>query len=111
MILFYTELRFWIFVATLLPFALCLLLYGLRSPWRESWVGKSLMMLYASLVATLGFALVATSGVVPEPLRDLLRVLLLGSVSVAGWVQLANILHFQREARHCRATIEREDSK
>ena len=100
--MFYTELRFWLFASTLLPFALCLVFYGLYSPWRDSRVGRSLMALYASLVATLLYATVAVADVVPESVQQVMRVLLLGGVTVAGWAQLANVLHFQREARRCR---------
>lgn len=99
--MFYTELRFWLFAAPLLPFALCLYFYGRFSPWRESRVGKSLMLLYGSLVATLLYAVIAVADVFPEPVQRVARVVLLGGITVAGWVHLANVLHFQRQARRC----------
>lgn len=100
--MFLADLRFWLFASTLLPFALCLIFYGLYSPWRESRVGRSLMALYGSLVATLLYATLTAAHVFPEQVQQVMRVMLLGGVAVAGWVQLANVLHFQREARRCR---------
>jgi hypothetical protein len=93
---FYTEPRFWLYLATLTPFALCFILYGLRSPWRSSVVGVALFTLYGSIVAVLVFAVLALSGVVPEPLRAVLRAVFLGVVSLAGWLHLAMILRLQR---------------
>lgn len=106
--MFYTELRFWLFAAALLPFLLCLVFYGFRSPWRDSRVGKSLMVLYGSLVAVLLYAVVAVANVFPEMVQQVARVVLLGGISVAGWIQFANVLHFQRQARRCRETRSKE---
>ena len=50
------RLPFWLFLGTLLPYALCLGFYGLKSPWRLSPVGRGLFSLYASIVAILVYA-------------------------------------------------------
>lgn len=106
--MFFADPRFWQYVTTLLPFLLCLIFYGLRSPWRDSPVGQALMTLYASLVAVLAYAVLAIAGVVPAALHAVLRVVLLGGVAVAGWVHFANIVRLQREARRERKTITEE---
>jgi hypothetical protein len=85
--------------AVALPFLLCVLVYGLRSPWRRSRIGWAMMSLYASLLTVLVYVMVATIVTVPDDVRIVLRVLLLGGVMVAGWVQLAMIVHEQR--RRC----------
>lgn len=94
-----THGPFWLYLGTLLPYALCLVLYGIRSPWQMSPVGRGLFSLYAALVAVLAFAVVAQIAVIPTSVRDLLRAVLLGGVALAGWVQLSNILRLQRERR------------
>ena len=100
------HLPFWLFLGTLLPYALCLAFYGLRSPWRMSPVGRGLFALYAALVAVLGYAVIAQVAVIPPSVRDALRALLLGGVALAGWVQLANILRLQRDRRDCPPTLD-----
>ena len=93
---FWENPAFWLYVALALPFVLCLLFYGLRSPWRRSPVGRALFTLLASLVSVLVFVVVRLSGLITEPVTNVLRVVLLSGVMVAGWVLLANILRLQR---------------
>lgn len=98
---FFARWEFWLYASAWLPFTLALAFYGLRSPWRGSRVGQGLFTLYAALTAVLTLALAAYSGAIPDAFRDVLRVLTIGGVAAAGWVQLANILSLQRQAR-CR---------
>lgn len=95
---FYANWSFWLYVAALVPFALSLAFYGLRSPWWTSPTGRALFTLYAALTAVLSLVVVAYLGVFPTPVRDLLRITI-GGVAVAGWVQLVNILQIQSRAR------------
>lgn len=99
--MFYNHLPFWLYVLTLLPYAMCLWFYGRRSPWRQSPVGRGLFALYAAIVAILLYAVIAQTTAIPEPIRDTLRAVLLGGVALAGWVQLSNILRLQRDRRDC----------
>ncbi len=92
----YDALRLWVYGATLAPFLLSWAFYGLRSPWWNSRVGKGLFILLASIVAVLTFAVFAIADVIPEPLKSILRIVLLGGVQIAGWIFLANILREQR---------------
>jgi hypothetical protein len=97
--MFWTDLRFWLYAVTLIPFLLCLLFYGLRSPWRFDPVGRALFTLLASITSVLLFATVTLSGVIPVPVTTALRPLLLGGVIVGGWLLLFQILRIQRESR------------
>jgi hypothetical protein len=97
---FYAEPTFYQYLATWAVFTACLLFYGLRSPWRESSVGKAMVTLYGSLVAILTLVLLILVGLIPEGQpRDLLRTLTLGGMTLAGAVQLAAILRLQRRDR------------
>jgi xanthine/uracil permease len=84
----------------LLPFALCLFFYGTRSPWQVSATGRALFSLLASLVAVLGWAVLVQITVIPKPVLDAMRAVLLGGVALSGWVLLRNIrlLQHQRDS-------------
>lgn len=97
--MFWTSWSFWLYAATLLPYALALGFYGLRSDWRSSRVGKGLMTLYAAIVAILLLAIVSLAGLLPQEARAVLRFVALGGVQLAGWIQLGNILRAQRRDR------------
>lgn len=96
---FYADPRFWLWVTTFAPFALALALYGVRSPWQGSPVGRSLFMLLASLSAVLLFGVLAVAVVLPEALLSVLRFVLVGGVQVAGWVFLVQVIRLQRTPR------------
>lgn len=103
---FWTDWAFWFYVALTIPFALSLAFYGLRSPWHDSPMGRALFLLLASLVSVLTFVLIRLSGVIGPPATDVLRVVLLGAVMVAGWVLFIQIVRLQGEARRCRKSRE-----
>lgn len=94
---FYEKLPFWLYLLTLLPFALSLFFYGTRSPWQKSPTGRALIALLTSLVAVLGWAVLVQVTAIPKPVLDVMRGVLLGSVSLAGWVMLRQIVQLQRE--------------
>lgn len=87
----------WLYVLCWLPYATCTALYGLRSPWRTSWVGRGLLAGYAAITAVLTVALVASVATIPDEIRHTLVAATLGGVALAGFVQLANIVRLQRE--------------
>lgn len=91
------EWFFWLYLATWAPFAACLCLYGLRSPWRSSGVGRGLFYLYGAIVAILTLVLVVLLVDTPEWLVDVLRVLTLSGVCLAGFLQLKNLVKLQNE--------------
>lgn len=93
---FWARWWFWLYAAAWLPYLGCLLFYGLRSPWWRSRVGQSLMTLYASLVGVLTVVLLVQVAPLPNPVGHLLIAITLGSVAVAGFIQLATILRLQR---------------
>lgn len=103
---FWANEVFWLYVALLLPYALCLIFYGFRSPRQKEPVGQALLAVLASLVAVLLFAVVALSGLIGPPLTDVLRFVLLGAVMAAGWWLFAQIVRLQAEARRCRKSEE-----
>jgi hypothetical protein len=94
---FVARLPFWLYLLTLLPFALCLFFYGTRSPWRASPMGRALISLLISLTAVLGWAVLVQITEIPRPVLDAMRAVLLGGVALTGWVLLANIRRLQRE--------------
>lgn len=95
---FYENLMFWAYAFVWLPFALFVVLYGVRSPWRSTSVGRGLMTLAASITAVLSFVLLVIAVPIPADVRDLLRGATLGSVGLAGWLQLKNLLVIQNRA-------------
>jgi hypothetical protein len=99
---FWTNEIFWLYLALLLPFALCLVFYGFGSPWRGSPVGRAVFLLLASIVSVLLFVVVALSGVIGPPLTDVLRFALLSGVMAAGWVLFVNVIRLQKEGRRHR---------
>lgn len=101
----YANWSFWLYAVTALPFALFVVLYGIKSPWRDTAVGRALMYLSASIVAVLAYVLVAR--VVGDfPGRDWVRFVLLGSVSAAGFYQLGNLLRLLGEAEESRRNLD-----
>lgn len=99
--MFILHAKFWIYAATWLPFVLCTLAYGLRSPWWRAPIGRALFTLLTSMTVVLTFAVAVQIGAVPDGVIDVLRWSLAG-VAVAGWVLLVQILRIQREARRCK---------
>lgn len=102
--MFWSSWSFWLYVAAWAPHLGCLVAYGIRSPWRRSAVGRALFTLYAALTAVLSLVLLVRVFDLPDALRDVLRVLTVGGVSIAGFVQLAIILRLQRDDRRVDAS-------
>lgn len=96
---FYERVPFYLYLATLAPYALCLFFYGTRSPWQKSQTGRALIALLVSLVAVLGWAVLVQVTVIPKPVLDVMRGVLLGGVALAGWVMLRQIVQLQNERK------------
>lgn len=90
---------FWLYACTAVPWAACLLFYGLRSPWRRSRVGQAMFTTYAALTAVLGLAALLRVVHLPYWLAVTLACVTLGAVAVAGVIQVATILRAQRRDR------------
>ena len=106
---FFASWTFWLYFAVWLPYVLFVWFYGLRSPWRDSPIGRGLMIVAAVIVAVLSNALL---GMVfgQYPYRDAVRAILFAALSLAGWYQLRNLLTLQRDAEHRRARKVPEDT-
>lgn len=87
----------WLYVVCWLPYAACLVLYGFRSPWRSSWVGRGLFAGYAAITGVLTLVLISSVASIPNEVRHSLIAAGLGAVSLAGFVQLANVIRLQKE--------------
>jgi hypothetical protein len=105
---FYANWTFWAYAFVWLPFALFVVLYGCRSPWRSTAVGRGLMTLAGAITAVLTFVLVVLAVPIPPEVRDLLRGATLGGVAIAGWLQLKNLVQIQNRHRHERCKDESE---
>lgn len=94
----YSVWVFWIYLLTLVPFAMTSLFYGLRSPWWTSHIGRSLLITQVAIVSVLLNVLAAVIFDDYE-LRDFVRTVLLGGVTIAGWYQFGSIIREQRRGR------------
>ena len=90
---------FWLYAVTGLPWVLCLLFYGLRSPWWRTWTGRAQINAYAALAVVLTLA--ALLRVLPLPFgwAVALSVAALFGVFVAGVSQLINVIRLQKKDR------------
>jgi cytochrome c biogenesis protein CcdA len=91
---------FLLYAMTLLPFAAFVPYYWVTVPrWWRNRISVMLMMLGVSMVSVLVFVLIALAFPgLPQDVRDYLRVVTLGGVSVAGWLLLANLHIEHRQA-------------
>lgn len=107
---FLTNWLFWAYAFVWLPFFLFVVLYATRSPWRSTSTGRALMTLGGSLTAVLTFVLFVIAVPISAEMRDMLRGATLGSVAIAGWMLLRELIRLQKtqgpEGDHpmCRTT-------
>lgn len=97
---FYENSAFYVYLIAWLPFALFVALYATRSPWRFTQTGRALMSVAGSLTAVLTFVLVVL--IFPEfpaSMKDVLRGVLTGGVSLSGWLMLRDLITKQRSKR------------
>lgn len=97
---FYENSAFYLYLFAWLPFAVFVAFYAARSPWRSTSTGRALMAVAGSLTAVLAFVLlVLVFPQIPGSVKDVLRVLLIGGVSISGWLMLRDLITKQRAAR------------
>lgn len=93
---------FWVYLVATVPWAGCLIFYGLRSPWWLSPTGRAQITTYASLTVVLGFATVLRLFQFPHPALVAVVLVCLGGVCAAGVWQLTNVLRIQQKFRRDR---------
>ena len=82
-------------LAAIPPANLFVVFYALRSPWRETLAGRSLMYVFVAISATLDqIALSVLAG--PEyPGRFPIRVVMYGAIAFTFWRMFWTLLHIQ----------------
>jgi hypothetical protein len=90
---------FWLYAVPALTAALCLVFYGLRSPWWRSWTGRAQATLYAALLAVLALAALLRVLRLPYGWAVFLSVAAMGCVQVALLIHLLNIVRLQHRDR------------
>ncbi|MGY1773493.1 putative phage holin [Blastococcus sp. SYSU D00813] len=99
---FYADLTFWMYVVAGAPYAAFVGFYAVRTPsWRRTPVGRALMSQAVSLTAVFAYICLLLAVPVPEEVKDLLRALLIGGVTIAGALMFKNLL--VEQARRDRA--------
>lgn len=97
---FYMNLAFWSYLIAGLPFGLFVGFYAVRSPaWKTTPIGRALMALAISLTSMFVFILVVLSVPLSREIIGSLRALLLGGITIAGWLMFKSLLHQQSVAR------------
>lgn len=96
---FWQNWVWWAYLFVWVPFAASAALYGLRSPWRHSAIGRAFMTLLGSLTAILSFVLVLLAVPLSTGLADWLRGVTLGGVGLAGYLLLRQIHILQNIAK------------
>lgn len=88
---------FWLYASIAVPWVLVALIYGLRSPWRRSWVGRGQFVTFVSLAAALAVAALFRAHHFQHRVAVTIAVIVLGGIGVAGLGQLVNVLRLQRD--------------
>lgn len=96
---FWENWIFWLYLSLWLPYAAFVVLYGLRSPWWKSAIGRGLMGMAASIVAVLTNVLLALA-IEPYPWRRPVAIVLIAGAGMVGWYMLGNLVRLQRQERH-----------
>lgn len=97
---FWSSLAFWMYVLAGMPFALFVGFYAVRTPaWKRNPLGRALMTQAASLTAVFTYICLLLAVEVPRDVKDALRALLLGGVTIAGWLMFKNLLREQSRSR------------
>lgn len=67
--------------------------YAIRTPtWKHTAVGRGLMTQAASLAAVFAYICLLVAVDLPDDIKDTLRALLIGGVTIAGALMLKNLL-------------------
>lgn len=106
---FLTNPLFWLYLAGWIPYTAFVLLYGFRSPWWVSVLGRSLLLSKCVIWLLLTHALLIVSMGPGYPGAGTIRAVLIGGVITAGWAQLSMLLREQtrdRKPEPCPAVTE-----
>lgn len=76
-----------------------IILYSIRSPWRQYQAGRSVMYLALSLVLVLVFAIVSVTLGMDFPFRDWIRLTLYGFVTFSMYRLLFSLIIVQRGSK------------
>lgn len=90
---------FWLYVLVAVPYTLFVVLYATRSPWYRTAIGRSLL-LSKIVIATLSIHAVLSVIFGDYPLKEAVRMFVVGAAIVAGWSQLILLVIEQYRARH-----------
>ena len=94
-----TTFAFWMYVIAGAPYAAFVGFYAIRTPtWKRSAVGRGLMSQAVSITAVFAYIALLLAVDVPEDVKDVLRALLLGGITIAGALMLKNLLVQQAKA-------------
>ena len=97
---FYENIAFYMYVAAGAPYAAFVGFYWVRTPtWRQTPIGRGLMAQALSLTAMFAYICLLLAVPVSEELKDMLRALLLGGITIAGALMLKNLLVEQSKQR------------
>lgn len=97
---FWENPAFYMYFLAWLPFFLFVVLYATRSPWRQSATGRGLMAVSMAITAVLSFVLLVMAWpTMPDQIKDTIRAVLMGGVTIAGFLQLRNLLVLQKQRR------------
>lgn len=97
---FWLNPAFYMYVLAWLPFFLFVVLYAARSPWRHSATGRGLMAVSMAITAVLSFVLlIMVWPTMPDQIKDTIRAVLMGGVTIAGFLQLRNLVVLQKQRR------------
>ena len=105
---FWTRWEFWLYLAAWAPYTAFVLLYGFRSPWYRSALGRSLLLSKTVIAVLLTHVLLLVI-FGDYPGRGAVRAFMVGAVIVAGWYQLTTLVRLQRQARRCPAPTLQEN--
>lgn len=89
-----------LYMAVAVPYTAFVLLYGFRSPWWATGMGRSLLLSKA-VIAALAINAVLALYFGEYPGRDLVRAFVVGGAIIAGWSQLILLVLEQRRDRRC----------
>lgn len=96
----YLNLTFYMYAVAGAPFVAFVVFYAWRTPaWKRNPVGRGLMTQAASLAAVFIYICVLLAFGVPDWVKDALRAVLLGGVTIGGTLMLRNLLVEQEKRR------------
>lgn len=97
----YADYTFWMYAVPAALYWAFVGFYAIRSPaWKRTAVGRGLMTQAGSLAAVFTYICLLLAVAVPQDIKDTLRALLIGGVTIAGALMLKNLLVEQGKRDH-----------